>query len=184
METIATRKTPLPIAWMTSWHRTILGDFMARWSSVGLTRLEWKPLPENTEIISENWTFRGDEKAAESLQKALCDYQQGNFQSLDTVPVDGSGWSVFFAEVYRHCRAIPPGETMSYGELASLSGSGKAARAVGQAMRNNQIPLLIPCHRVVGSGGKLHGYSGPGGLITKQRLLDHERGLKSLTELD
>ena len=69
---------------------------------------------------------------------------------------------------------IPYGETLTYGAIAVQVGSG--ARAVGRACGANPIPILIPCHRVVGAGGKLTGYSGAGGTVTKKWLLDLEAG--------
>ncbi len=67
--------------------------------------------------------------------------------------------------------AIPYGETRAYGQIAAAIGRPKAARAVGRAVATNPMPIVVPCHRVVGSNGALHGYSGPGGLATKARLL-------------
>lgn len=69
--------------------------------------------------------------------------------------------------------AIPTGETLSYGALARLTGS--SPRAIGQACARNRFPIIIPCHRVVGSGGAIGHYSGGRGIITKTWLLDHER---------
>ncbi len=67
----------------------------------------------------------------------------------------------FHRRCWALCRTIPRGETRSYGELAELAGSGSgAARAVGQAMRRNPLPVIVPCHRVVAAGGRLYGYSG------------------------
>ncbi len=71
--------------------------------------------------------------------------------------------------------AIPYGETRTYGEIAAQIGQPGAARAVGRAVATNPMPIVIPCHRVVGAGGKLHGFSGPGGLSTKARLLALEQ---------
>ena len=79
--------------------------------------------------------------------------------------------------VQRACAAmttIPYGETQTYGAIAAQVGSGP--RAVGRACGANPIPILIPCHRVVGAGGKLAGYSGAGGAVTKKWLLDLEAG--------
>ncbi len=92
--------------------------------------------------------------------------------SLDHL--DWAGVSEFHREVLRLCHAIPVGETLTYGQLAKLAGSPHAARAVGGAMARNRWPLIVPCHRVVGSSGKLTGYSGEGGLKTKHWLLEHE----------
>lgn len=69
--------------------------------------------------------------------------------------------------------AIPIGETLSYGALARIAGS--APRAIGQACARNPFPIVVPCHRVVGSGGTIGHYSGGKGIITKTWLLDHER---------
>ena len=80
----------------------------------------------------------------------------------------------FQARVLEQCRKIPYGRTVSYAELASKAGSPRAARAVGNCMAGNLIPLLIPCHRVVKSDGRLGSYSAPGGVGMKRRLLDLE----------
>ena len=70
--------------------------------------------------------------------------------------------------------AIPYGETRTYGEIAAQIGTPNAPRAVGRANAANPMPLVIPCHRVIGTDGKLHGYGGAGGLKTKQWLLSME----------
>ncbi len=79
----------------------------------------------------------------------------------------------FQQEVWRHLCDIPYGETISYGELAGRIGNPKASRAVGLANGSNPIPIVIPCHRVIGSNGKLTGYGG--GLPIKEKLLALER---------
>ncbi len=71
--------------------------------------------------------------------------------------------------------AIPYGETRTYGEIATQIGQPGAARAVGRAVATNPMPIVIPCHRVISASGKLHGFSGPGGLRTKARLLALEQ---------
>lgn len=81
----------------------------------------------------------------------------------------------FGQSVIATCRAIPPGTTRSYGELAAAAGSPRASRAVGQLMARNRLPLLIPCHRVIAADGGLGGYSAGAGLPLKQRLLELER---------
>jgi methylated-DNA-[protein]-cysteine S-methyltransferase len=80
----------------------------------------------------------------------------------------------FEVEVWEELRRIPYGETLSYGELADRVGNPGAARAVGRANACNPIPIVIPCHRVIGADGSLTGFGG--GLDTKRRLLDLERG--------
>ena len=82
----------------------------------------------------------------------------------------------FQRKAWEAARAIPRGETRSYGWIARSIGSPGAARAVGQAMRANPVPFIVPCHRVVGSGGAMRGYGGPDGVDMKLRLLAMERG--------
>lgn len=88
--------------------------------------------------------------------------------------VDLSGATPFTREVCAWIRGIPPGEVRSYGEVARAMGKPGASRAVGQALSRNPIGLVVPCHRVVGAKG-LTGFSAPGGLATKERLLRLER---------
>jgi O-6-methylguanine DNA methyltransferase len=94
---------------------------------------------------------------------------------LSTLPLDLSHASPFLDRVYRATQNIPRGETLSYGALAQLVGSPGAARAVGQAMSRNPLPLAIPCHRVVAAGGKWGGFSASAGVVTKQQLLALEQ---------
>ncbi|MDR1695725.1 MAG: MGMT family protein [Endomicrobium sp.] len=81
----------------------------------------------------------------------------------------------FYVKVWKACFEIPAGQTLTYGELAAKTGSPKAARAVGGAMRNNPWPPVIPCHRVVGSNGKMCGYSAKGGTKLKEEMLRYEK---------
>ena len=80
--------------------------------------------------------------------------------------------SVFFREIWAEAARIPFGQTVSYGELARRAGHPHSARGVGAAMANNPLPILVPCHRVIGFDGSLHGFGG--GLDMKQWLLRHE----------
>jgi O-6-methylguanine DNA methyltransferase len=86
-----------------------------------------------------------------------------------TVPVDLSGVPAFQRRVLQALRRVPYGRTITYGQLAARAGRPRAARAVGQAMAHNPVPLIVPCHRVVASGGGLGGFGG--GLALKRRLL-------------
>lgn len=83
-------------------------------------------------------------------------------------------YSPFCRSVWRACSAIPPGETRTYGWIARKIGKPRAARAVGRALASNPFAPVVPCHRVVASDGSLGGYSGPGGLAAKKRLLERE----------
>jgi methylated-DNA-[protein]-cysteine S-methyltransferase len=81
--------------------------------------------------------------------------------------------------VYAIARTLKPGETISYGEIATRLGDVHRAREVGQAMAHNPFPIIVPCHRVLAANGKLGGFSAPGGVSTKQRLLEIERAAVS-----
>jgi methylated-DNA-[protein]-cysteine S-methyltransferase len=94
------------------------------------------------------------------------------------LPLAPAGGSPFERAVWEAMRAIPYGETWTYGDLAARLGG--VARAVGGACGRNPIPIVIPCHRVLGAGGKLVGFSGGSGIDSKARLLDLERGQASL----
>ena len=105
---------------------------------------------------------------------ALDDYFSGDMTAPDRIRIDLTGASPFFSAAWEACSSIPPGETRSYQWLAEAAGNPRASRAAGQAMARNPLPLVIPCHRVVGSNGGLHGYGG-GGVGVKARLLELER---------
>jgi methylated-DNA-[protein]-cysteine S-methyltransferase len=107
-----------------------------------------------------------------AAEEQLEAYFDGGLQEF-TLPLRMSG-TPFQREVWDQLRAIPYGETRSYGELAAFLGNPGASRAVGLANGKNPIGIIVPCHRVVGAGGGLTGYGG--GLDRKQRLLDLESG--------
>lgn len=121
----------------------------------------------------------GDETLAESdwypaLKKTLIEFAEGKPASFDKFAVLTESRTEFQKKVLIATRAIGFGETVSYGELAARVGSPRAARAVGSVMSSNSVPIIIPCHRVIGSGGALGGFSAPQGISLKQRLLDLE----------
>lgn len=99
-------------------------------------------------------------------------YLDGDLAALDSIPVDGGG-TAFQQQCWEALRAIPPGETRSYGQIAALLDRPNAARAVGLANALNPVSLVVPCHRLVGSSGALTGYGG--GIERKRWLLEHER---------
>ena len=98
----------------------------------------------------------------------------GEPRPLDAIALDMHDVPEFHRRVYEVARGIPPGETLSYGEVAARLGAAGAARAVGQALGRNPFPLVVPCHRVLAAGGRLGGFSANGGLATKLRLLSIE----------
>jgi methylated-DNA-[protein]-cysteine S-methyltransferase len=103
---------------------------------------------------------------------------RGGADELSSIPLDLSGQGAFCRRVYELTRAIPAGETVTYGELAARAGEPAAARAVGQAMARNPFPLIVPCHRVMAAHGGAGGFSARGGVATKFRLLRIEGALR------
>jgi len=101
-------------------------------------------------------------------------YAAGEAVEFRRVAIDQSHLTPFARRVVAACRRIPAGQTRSYGALAALCGSPGAARAVGRVMAGNRYPLVVPCHRVVGAGGSLGGFSAPQGLAMKRKLLKLE----------
>jgi methylated-DNA-[protein]-cysteine S-methyltransferase len=108
------------------------------------------------------------------LIRRLQAYAAGAADDFRDVSVDLGPLTPFQQRVLDQCRRIDCGSTASYAELASRVGNPGAARAVGNCMAANRIPLVIPCHRVVCSDGRLGSYSAPGGVETKRRLLAQE----------
>ncbi|MEO5374441.1 MAG: methylated-DNA--[protein]-cysteine S-methyltransferase [Alphaproteobacteria bacterium] len=129
---------------------------------------------ENGVVVSLDWGWPPDTEETSLLLRAeeqLDAYFQGEREAFD-LPLAPPG-TTFQRRVWEVLRSIPHGETRSYGDLArSLATS---PRAIGTACGRNPIPILIPCHRVVGASGSLGGYSGGEGLDTKKFLLDLER---------
>jgi methylated-DNA-[protein]-cysteine S-methyltransferase len=98
----------------------------------------------------------------------------GEPRDLSHVAIDDAAISDFNRKVYSIARAIPPGQTLTYGEIADRLGDKALSRAVGQAMGENPTPIVMPCHRVLAANGKTGGFSAPGGIVTKLRLLTIE----------
>lgn len=105
------------------------------------------------------------------MRTAVEAYFAGDVAALDGLSVR-TGGTAFQREVWAALRAIPPGETRTYGQQASAIGRPRAVRAVGLANGQNPIAVIVPCHRVVGAGGALTGYAG--GMERKRWLLAHE----------
>ncbi len=97
-------------------------------------------------------------------------YLEGRLTDFD-LPVDLSSTTHFQRQVLREALGVPRGQVATYGEIALRIGKPHASRAVGQALGRNPIPIVVPCHRVIGADGSLRGYSGGGGLKAKARLL-------------
>ena len=98
----------------------------------------------------------------------------GEAKDLSSVALDFDGVPDFNRRVYDVARTIRPGETLSYGEIAARLGDRSLARDVAQALSENPFPIIVPCHRVLAAGGKMGGFSAPGGVRTKLRMLSIE----------
>ncbi len=95
----------------------------------------------------------------------------GEARDLRDAPLDFRDVPEFNRRAYDVARAIPPGKTLTYGDIAHELGVPGSAQAVGQAMGNNPFPIIVPCHRVLGAGNKTGGFSAPGGVETKRKML-------------
>jgi methylated-DNA-[protein]-cysteine S-methyltransferase len=95
----------------------------------------------------------------------------GEMQDFADLPYSWGAISDFQRQVYRAALSVKPGQTASYGQLAAASGHPSMSREVGRALGQNPWPLLIPCHRFIGADGRMTGFSAPGGIKTKLRLL-------------
>ncbi len=116
-------------------------------------------------------------RAPEPVRQAVAAYFGGDLSAFDAVTVK-TGGTEFQRTVWAALRAIPAGETRSYGQLAAAIGAPKAVRAVGLANGANPVGVIVPCHRVIGANGTLTGYAG--GVERKRWLLAHERGERGL----
>jgi methylated-DNA-[protein]-cysteine S-methyltransferase len=113
--------------------------------------------------------------AVQAVIARITELLDGRPDDLRDVDIDVAGASEFARQVWDATRDVAPGCTTTYGELARQIGSPHAAREVGQALGRNPIPIIVPCHRVVGAGGRLVGFSAPGGVTTKLRILGIEQ---------
>jgi methylated-DNA-[protein]-cysteine S-methyltransferase len=167
---------------------TAFGTCGIAWNDAGLTGFQ---LPEASEALTEDRlaTKARSETKPDSIpdwvQPIIARVQEhlkGRMQDFADAKLDWSRVSDFQQAVYRHALAIKPGYKKSYGEIARLMALGnEAARAVGVALATNPWPLIVPCHRVVSASDKMTGFSAPGGVRTKTRLLVLE-GAELLSE--
>ena len=128
-----------------------------------LTQLEWM---SGADSAPPPWPVFVD-KAVTGMQALM----RGEAADLTGLPLDWAGIGRFERQVNEAAQRIDAGQTRTYGEIAQVLGDANAARAVGVALGRNPWPLIVPCHRVLAAGGKLGGFSAPGGVATKRRLL-------------
>ncbi|MBY5746680.1 methylated-DNA--[protein]-cysteine S-methyltransferase [Rhizobium leguminosarum] len=150
------------------------------WSDAGITRFQ---LPTKSAEATERLLLRrlpDAEAGAPTLAvlktvAAVKRYFQGEETDFSGVELDLAGQDTFFRDIYAAARRVGWGHTTTYGALAKELGVGpEAARDVGQAMAKNPVALIIPCHRVLAAGGKIGGFSAPGGSSSKARMLELE----------
>jgi methylated-DNA-[protein]-cysteine S-methyltransferase len=150
------------------------------WNEVGITRFQ---LPTRSAEATELLLLRrvpGAEPGAPTPEvaeavAAVKRYFAGEETDFSAVALDLGEQDAFFKEIYAAARLVGWGQTTTYGALAKALGAGpEAARDVGQAMAQNPVALIIPCHRVLAAGGKVGGFSAPGGAAAKIRMLELE----------
>jgi methylated-DNA-[protein]-cysteine S-methyltransferase len=159
---------------------TAMGFCAIAWSDAGIARFQ---LPTKSAETAERLMRRrafGAEPGAPpdgvaDIVEAAKRYFDGEEADFSQVQLDLAGQDAFFAQIYDALRRVGWGRTTTYGALAKEVGAGRErARDVGEAMARNPAPLIIPCHRVLAAGGKIGGFSAPGGSKTKARMLELE----------
>jgi methylated-DNA-[protein]-cysteine S-methyltransferase len=153
---------------------TPIGDMLATRDEAGITGLDL-PRSRHPRKVRDDW--ERDDAAFDDIRTQLGEYFAGERQDFD-LPLNLGG-SPFQSLVWRALIDIPYGETTSYGKVAVAIGHPDGPRAVGLANGQNPVPIIVPCHRVIGANGSLTGYGG--GLGAKRWLLDHEARHAGLT---
>ncbi len=159
---------------------TAIGRCSIVWNARGILRTR---LPERSEQAAKDRIRHRYPTAQEidppsDIQRAIDDMTAllgGEPRDLSGIRLDMSGVSAFNRRVYDIARTIPAGATLTYGEIAQRLGDRALARDVGQALGENEFPIIVPCHRVLAAGGKTGGFSAPGGVSTKMRMLTIEQ---------
>ncbi len=151
---------------------TPIGDLRLAASDLGLVAVEWADsrLQFDAYLQRLKRPIQPNAKKIAPYAKELREYLNGR-RSAFTIPIDWSLFRPFQREALQAVFRIPYGETCTYHDIAIEIGRPNASRAVGRANATNPMPIVIPCHRVIGRDGKLHGYGGGEGLKTKEWLL-------------
>jgi methylated-DNA-[protein]-cysteine S-methyltransferase len=164
----------LPI-YLGGLNDTALGDFRLAASDFGLLAVEWADSQPQFDAYIRKFKRHAQPNAAKikPYARELGEYIKGKRREF-TFPIDWNSLQPFQRSALQAVFAIPYGETRAYAEIAAQIGHPNAYRAVGRANATNPMPLVIPCHRVIGADGKLRGYGGGNGLPTKEWLLKME----------
>jgi methylated-DNA-[protein]-cysteine S-methyltransferase len=155
---------------------TVIGWAGLAWADKGLVGVYLPdPNPENARAsFLRRFPDAVEAPPTEAVSHAIGEIRRlmaGEHVDLTDIPIDIARVPDFNARVYEIARAIPPGETLTYGEIAVKLGDKLLARDVGAALGQNPWPIVVPCHRVTAAGGKLGGFSARGGVNTKVKLL-------------
>ena len=159
---------------------TQIGPLLLAVTERGLCRISFDPEPDReTETLARTFGVRvlRAPRELDSVRRELDEYFEGRRRDFD-LPLDLRGREGFSRDILERISKVPYGEVTTYKSLAVEAGNPRAARAVGTIMNRNPIPIVLPCHRVVGSNGSLVGYGG--GLERKRLLLDLEAGTPRL----
>ena len=159
---------------------TQIGPLLLAVTERGLCRISFDPEPDReTETLARTFGVRvlRAPRELDLVRRELDEYLEGRRRDFD-LPLDLRGREGFSRDILERLAKVPYGEVTTYKSLAVEAGSPRAARAVGTIMNRNPIPIVLPCHRVVGSNGSLVGYGG--GLERKRLLLDLEAGTPRL----
>ncbi|MEE2691214.1 MAG: methylated-DNA--[protein]-cysteine S-methyltransferase [Pseudomonadota bacterium] len=161
---------------------TALGRCGLAWGAAGVRAVSF---PEENDAATRERLLRRAKGAAEAspagtIAAAIADIRAllaGERRDLSHIDLDMTGVSGFDRAVFALTLDIPPGETKTYGDIARALGDVSESRRVGQALGRNPFPIVVPCHRVVGADGRMTGFSAPGGIEAKRRLLKIEGAL-------
>lgn len=167
--------SPLTI-YLGELNNTPLGDLRIAVCARGLVAVEWAhSQPElDRYLLRLEQTVELNQKMIQPYAKEISEYLNGKRRKF-TFSIDWSAFKTFNLKTLKAVYKIPYGKTRTYEDIAMQIGHPNAYRAVGSANASNPIPIVIPCHRVIGKDGKLHGYGGGDGLPTKEWLLNLER---------
>lgn len=154
---------------------TQLGTAHITWQGDAVCRFAWLGVPKGRDKPqASNLLFSQLTQSQQELVQDVTDYAAGLRMDFSQVPVIFDQGTPLQQRIWEACQKIPYGEVVTYGELATLAGRPGAARAVGSTMSKNQIPIIVPCHRVIAAGNKIGGFTNPAGIRFKQKLLELE----------
>ncbi len=158
---------------------TNIGTCEIEWTEAGISRFRLPDASRATGALKIGATDPNDLPLyiAEALTLTRASLS-GTRTDLSKLKLDLSYAPAFNRRVYDLVLTIPFGQTMTYGEVAREVGAPGGAQAVGRAMADNKIPLIVPCHRVLAADGKMHGFSAPGGVASKRKLLEIEGAIE------